>query len=68
METIYEVRTGRQQVAVVNASTAQEALSEYLRGLGCRHDEVRRLGTNSASWRGAVYRAVPAGPKRRRAA
>jgi hypothetical protein len=68
METIFEVRTGRQSLAVVTASTAQEALGEYLRGLGCRHDEVKKLGTDSASWRGAVYRATPAGSKRRRAA
>jgi hypothetical protein len=56
----YEVRTGRHTVAVVTASSAAEALGEYLRGLGCRHDEIVRMGTDASSWRGAVYRAVPA--------
>jgi hypothetical protein len=57
--TSYEVRTGRHAVAVLTASTASEALGEYLRGLGCRHDEIVRMGADAASWRGAVYRAVP---------
>ena len=56
----FEVRSGRQTVAVRSASTAQEALVEYLRGLGCRDDEIKRLGTNAASWRGAMFKAVPA--------
>lgn len=63
--TTYEVRTGRHVVAVMTASTASEALGEYLRGLGCRHDEIVRLGADASSWRGAVYRAVPAGGKGR---
>jgi hypothetical protein len=66
--TSYEVRTGRHAVAVLTASTASEAVGEYLRGLGCRHDEIVRMGTDAASWRGAVYRAVPVGGKARRAA
>ncbi len=63
--TRYEVRTGRHVVAVLTASTASEALGEYLRGLGCRHDESVRMGTDASSWRGAVYRAVPTGGKGR---
>ena len=66
--TRYEVRTGRHAVAVVTASTAGEALGEYLRGLGCKHDEIVRMGTDASSWRGAVYRAVPLGGSGRRAA
>jgi hypothetical protein len=60
MATSFEVRSGRQRVAVLNASTAHEALGEYLRGLGCRDDEVRRMGADAAAWRGATYKAVPA--------
>jgi hypothetical protein len=37
-----------------------EAVLEYLRSIGCREDEVMRMGRDSASWRGAVYKAVPA--------
>ncbi len=55
----YEVHSGRRTVAVRRAATAQEALVEYLRGTGCSLDEIRRMGTDTASWRGAVYRAVP---------
>ena len=66
--TTYEVRTGRHVVAVMTASTASEALGECLRGLGCRKDEIVRMGPDASSWRGAVYRAVPAGGKARRAA
>jgi hypothetical protein len=66
--TRYEVRTGRHVVAVMTASTAAEALGEYLRGLGCRHDEIVRMGTDASSWRGAVYRAAPEGGKGQRAA
>jgi hypothetical protein len=66
--TSYEVRCGRRTVALHTASTANEALGDYLRGLGCRKDEIVRMGDDAASWRGAVYRAVPAGGNRRNAA
>jgi hypothetical protein len=55
----YEVRSGRHAVAVTDASTAQEALIEYLRGLGCGDKEIVRMGDAKAAWRGAVYSAVP---------
>jgi hypothetical protein len=58
--TNYEVRSGRRAVALRDASTAHEALMEYLRGLGCRDSEVVRMGDDRAAWRGAVYSAVPA--------
>jgi hypothetical protein len=60
MMTSYEVRCGRRAVARRTASTAHEALGDYLRGLGCRNDEIVRLGDGAAAWRGAVYSAVPA--------
>jgi hypothetical protein len=71
MATWFEVRSGRLAVAQVEASSAQEAVTEYLRGIGCRDDEIRRMGKGVASWRGAIYKAVPApgdAPPRRRAA
>ena len=54
--TSYVVLSGRHAVALQNASSAQEALIDYLKALGCRDDEIVRMGTDSASWRGAVYR------------
>ena len=58
--TTYEVRCGGRTVAEMTASTAQEALGEYLRGLGCNRAEIVRMGSDAAAWRGATYRAVPA--------
>ncbi len=56
----FEVRTSGRRVAVTSATTASEALHDYLRGLGCRDAEVVRLGADAAAWRGAVYRVAPA--------
>jgi len=32
-----------------------------VRGLGCRDDEIVRLGAYAVPWRGAVFRADPTG-------
>lgn len=61
MDTSYDVRSGRHKVATKQASSAQEALIDYVRGLGCRDDEIVRLGADAVSWRGAVFRAEPTG-------
>ena len=58
-ENSFEVRSGGRRVALLDASTAHEALHDYLRALGCVDAEVVRLGADAAAWRGAVYRAVP---------
>jgi hypothetical protein len=58
--TQYEVRCGRRAVAVRTATTAHEALADYLRSLGCQRNEIARVGADAAAWRGAVYSAVPA--------
>jgi hypothetical protein len=60
MRVSFEVRTGRRAVGLQVATTAQEALIDYLRGQGCRDGEIVRMGSDAASWRGAIYRAVPA--------
>jgi hypothetical protein len=52
---MYEIRSGRESVALLDATSAQEALFDYLRSLGCRDDEIVRLGARAAAWRGAVY-------------
>lgn len=56
----YELRQGRRPIGLRDATTAQEALMDYVRSLGCRDAEVARLGADAVSWRGAVFRAVPA--------
>ena len=60
MGTSYVVRSGRDTVALTVASTAHEALRDYLRGIGCRDDEMVRMGDDRAAWRGAVFSAAPA--------
>jgi hypothetical protein len=60
MRSEYEVRSGRRTVSVMHASSPQEAVIEYLRSTGVRHNEIARIGTSSVAWRGAVYSAVPA--------
>ena len=61
MRTSYEIHSGRRLVSLQNASTASEAVIEYLSSIGCRSDEISRVAADAASWRGAVYRAVPLG-------
>jgi hypothetical protein len=56
----FEVRCSGQAVALRTASSAQEALGDYLRSLGCKHAEIVRMGAAAAAWRGATYSAVPA--------
>ncbi len=58
IRTSYEVRCGRRLISRQRASTAREAIIEYLRSLGCRDDEMSWLGADAISWNGAVYRAV----------
>jgi hypothetical protein len=60
VRTSYEVRSGRRTIALQKASTAQEALIEYLRATGCHLDEISKVGAAAVAWRGAVYSAVPA--------
>jgi hypothetical protein len=59
----YELRQGRRAIGLREGTTAQEALMDYVRSLGCRDDEIARLGADALSWRGAVYRAVPVPPQ-----
>jgi hypothetical protein len=60
MRIRYEVRSANRLISLEKASTAQEAVIEYLRSIGCRDDEIVRVAANAAAWRGAVYRALPA--------
>ncbi|TML71548.1 MAG: hypothetical protein E6G11_06640 [Actinobacteria bacterium] len=60
MSRKYELRSGVRSIGFRDASTAQEALTEYVRSIGCRDEEVVRLGPDALCWRGAIFRAVPA--------
>ena len=58
IRTSFEVRSGKRVVTRQRASTAREALIEYLRSMGCRDDDMATLGVDAMGWNGAVYRAV----------
>jgi hypothetical protein len=54
----FVVRTGLREVGRRQAFTAQQALLDYARSMGCQDDEIMRLGPDAVSWRGAVYSAA----------
>jgi hypothetical protein len=54
----YEVYSGDRLVGSRLAPTAQAALFDYVRSLGCQDEEVEKLAPDTISWRGAVFRAV----------
>ena len=58
----YEIWLGPNRIAVWEAGSALLALVEYLRGEGVADADIVRLGQQTVSWRGAVYRAVESVP------
>lgn len=57
MET-YEIQCGGRVVAHAQSHTPRHAVTDYLRSLGCRDEEIEPMGSDAAAWRGAVYTAV----------
>lgn len=58
----YEIHLMGRTISQVEQIDPQLAVLDYLRGLGCADDEVVRVGNDSASWRGALYTALPVSP------
>lgn len=56
----FEIRLGGRVIARREAITPQVAVLDYLRAIGCDDDDVVRVASDAASWRGAVYTAVEA--------
>ena len=54
----YEIHSGRRTVSIQYSVSALQAVVDYLRSFGCSDDEIRRLGVDSVSWRGARFSAV----------
>jgi hypothetical protein len=54
----YEIRSGERAVSIRSAPSAQQALLDYVKSLGCRDAEIIRLGAAAVAWRGARYTAV----------
>jgi hypothetical protein len=55
----YEIYSGRRVVSTQYSVSTSQAVVDYVRSLGVTEDEIRRLGVDSVSWRGAHFRAVP---------
>jgi hypothetical protein len=54
----YEIRCGDRVVAHAKSFTPRHAVTDYLRSLGCRDEEIEPIGSDGVAWRGAVYTAV----------
>ena len=55
----YSVCSGRREVGVRKAWSPAEAVIEYLVGMGCRGNEIVRMGPSAVTWRGATFTAAP---------
>lgn len=55
----YEIRLMGRVVSQRDDIGPQFAVLDYLRSMGCDDEEIVRVGSDSASWRGALYTAVP---------
>jgi hypothetical protein len=64
MSKKYEIHSGRRMVSTQYSVSALQAVVDFVRTYGVKDDEIRRLGVDSVSWRGAQFRAVlaPAEP------
>ena len=56
---MYEIRLSGQAVSEVEHIDPQLAVLDYLRSLGFEEEDIIRVGNDAASWRGALYTAVP---------
>jgi hypothetical protein len=54
----YEIYSGRRVVSTQYSVSPSQAVLDYVRSYGVKDDEIRRLGVDSVSWRGAQFRAV----------
>ena len=65
MSRKYEIHAGRRIVSTQFSGSELQAVVDYVRSYGVEDDEIRRLGVDSVSWRGAQFKAVlvPAEPE-----
>ena len=59
MSKKYEIYSGRRVVSTQYSVSATQAAVDDVRSQGIKDDEIRRLGVDLVSWRGAHYRADP---------
>jgi hypothetical protein len=58
MSKKYEIYSGRRVVSVQYSVTPLQAAVDYARSFGSVDDEIRRIGVDCVSWRGARFTAV----------
>ncbi len=54
----YEIRSGRRTISTQYSVSPMQAVVDYVRSFGTKDDEIRRLGVDCVSWRGAQFSAV----------
>jgi hypothetical protein len=54
----YEIHSGRRVISTQLSVSPLQAVVDYVRSYGVKDDEIRRLGVDCVSWRGAHFRAV----------
>ena len=58
MSKKYEIYSGTRVVSVQYSVTPLQAAVDYARSFGSTDDEIRRIGVDCVSWRGARFTAV----------
>ncbi len=58
MNKKYEIHSGRRVISTQFSVSPLQAVVDYVRSYGVKDDEIRRLGVDRVSWRGAQFRAV----------
>jgi len=54
----YEIYSGRRMVSTQQSVSPMQAAVDYVRTFGTKDDEIRRVGVDRVSWRGATFSAV----------
>ena len=54
----YEIHSGRRIVSTQYSVSPMQAAVDYVRSFGSKDDEIRRVGVDRVSWRGAQFNAV----------
>ena len=58
MNKKYEIHSGRRVISTQFSVSPLQAVVDYVRSYGVKDDEIRRLGVDRVSWRGAQFKAV----------
>ena len=54
----YEIYSGRRRVSIQYSVSPLQAAVDYARSFGSADKEIRRIGVDCVSWRGAQFKAV----------